>query len=546
MKEGNPKSEEPAREAIRRDELAEEVAVARLMILSPLLDTGLLPRQQKKLRRKIATQGWVHPLQGPHKLSERTLRRWQEKFKIDGLDGLRPRFRKDRNSCKAIREEVLEQARLLKQELPQRTVRKVIELLVIRGYAQEGEIKRATLQRHLHKEGLTGRRLKSKDEPVRRYVAEMPGDVWHSDEKYGPYLWLNGKAVRTRIFGFLDDHSRFCPGLEAYLEGIEENMQGCMKRAIRIWGCPKLLYGDNGKVYVSNQLKRLCGELGIGIAHTRPYTPEANGKQERFWGTLSGFITEANAARFTSLEALNDALWAWVELKYNRAAHSALDTGRTPQEVYFANLESIRMVGEEEMSTAFMHQKRRNVHKDGTFSLDGTCWEAGLTWAGQEVEIRYDPKDPEEVWICAEGKRVVKAQPFSPPAWLPARKTNTVKPETRIGETSRAYLDDLTKRAQKDRQPKGLTHFEPEDPDLPMFTAANLLDSLDLSESSLTTQDRRAMYAIFDTFGPIPFEPARRALEQAIVTWGKRRHLTVYFQIIVDARRSGDSHKETT
>jgi len=546
MKKGKKKPEEVAREKIRRDELAEMVAVARLMILSPLLDTGLTPSQLKELRKRTVKQGWFHPLLGPHKLSDRTLRRWQEKFEIDGLDGLRPRFRRDRNSCKAIPEEVLKLARLLKQELPQRTVGKVIELLVIRGDVGEGEIKRSTLQRYLQKEGLTGRRLKPKDEPVRRYVAKMPGDVWHSDEKYGPYLWLNGKAVRTRIFGFLDDHSRFCPGIEAYLEGVEENMQGCMKRAIRIWGSPKLLYGDNGKVYVSNQLKRLCGELGIAMAHTRPYTPESNGKQERFWATLAAFIIELNAARYTSLEALNQALWAWVDLKYNQVTHSALDTGCTPQEVYFANMESIRMIGEEEISAAFMHLKRRKVHKDGTFSLDGKCWEAGLAWAGQEVEIRYDPKDLKEVWIYAEGKRVVKAQPFSPPAWLPAKKTTSLKPGTKGGETSRAYLEDLTKRAKKGSQPEGLPDFESEEPSQPMFTAANLLNSLELSESSLTTQDRRAMHAIFDTFGPIPLEPARLALEQAIVTWGKRRHLTVYLQIIVDARRPGDSHKERT
>jgi hypothetical protein len=73
---------------------------------------------------------------------------------------------------------------------------------------------------------------------------------------------------------------------------------------------------------------------------------------------------------------------------------------------------------------------------------------------------------------------------------------------------------------------------------------ADLLNSLDMSEIRLTAHDRQTIHAIFDTFGPIPLEPARHALDQAITTWGKRRHLTVYLQAIVDARQPRDSHKE--
>ena len=66
------------------------------------------------------------------------------------------------------------------------------------------------------------------------------------------------------------------------------------------------------------------GLLRLGIVHERtlPYSPYQNGKQEAFWGTLEGrLLNMLDGAVELTLEFLNQATQAWMEIEYNRALH---------------------------------------------------------------------------------------------------------------------------------------------------------------------------------------------------------------------------------
>jgi putative transposase len=69
----------------------------------------------------------------------------------------------------------------------------------------------------------------------------------------------------------------------------------------------------------------------LGIIHetTLPHSPYQNGKQESFWGQVEGRLLAMldNHKDFT-LQFLNEATQAWVEMEYQRAIHS--ETGQTP------------------------------------------------------------------------------------------------------------------------------------------------------------------------------------------------------------------------
>ncbi|MBI2567127.1 MAG: DDE-type integrase/transposase/recombinase [Candidatus Schekmanbacteria bacterium] len=62
-----------------------------------------------------------------------------------------------------------------------------------------------------------------------------------------------------------------------------------MRRAVAIWGCPHLVFADNGRVYVSRQLGRICAELGVALAHAAPYHPQSKGKAETGHSADAGF-----------------------------------------------------------------------------------------------------------------------------------------------------------------------------------------------------------------------------------------------------------------
>ena len=79
---------------------------------------------------------------------------------------------------------------------------------------------------------------------------------------------------------------------------------------------------DNGSAMVAEEVTE--GLLRLGIVHERtlPYSPYQNGKQEAFWGTLEGRLMKMlDGVAELTLEFLNEATQAWMEIEYNRAVH---------------------------------------------------------------------------------------------------------------------------------------------------------------------------------------------------------------------------------
>jgi len=120
---------------MRDQRKAEEIAALRMQLLSPLLAEGLDAAQARQIKARICEQSGI---------SERTLRRYLHQYRNDGFSGLKPKG-KGRNQSGAISPEILEQAILLRREVPGRSVSQIIQILEWEGLALPGEIKRSTL-----------------------------------------------------------------------------------------------------------------------------------------------------------------------------------------------------------------------------------------------------------------------------------------------------------------------------------------------------------------------------------------------------------------
>jgi hypothetical protein len=70
----------------------------------------------------------------------------------------------------------------------------------------------------------------------------------------------------------------------------------------------------------------LCGPTE-DVLHD--HAPQNNGKQESFWGQIEGrLLPMLEGVADLSLDQLNEATLAWIELEYNRKVHS--QTEQTP------------------------------------------------------------------------------------------------------------------------------------------------------------------------------------------------------------------------
>lgn len=77
-----------------------------------------------------------------------------EKYRKGKLEGLKPKERLDRGETRAIRDEIIDEAIKLKEELPYRSVRRLLEILEREGKIKPGEVAVSTLSRILRNNGM--------------------------------------------------------------------------------------------------------------------------------------------------------------------------------------------------------------------------------------------------------------------------------------------------------------------------------------------------------------------------------------------------------
>jgi putative transposase len=381
-----------------RYEQETEIALFRYGLIAQLIhdppDTG----QQEKLLREVASKIYRIPCSKRTRVGVTTLRRYLKAYQEGGFEALRPTKRSDHNKPRAFSEEVLKRAIELREEQPERTTPMLVQLLKRDpGLELEQPINAHTLTTHLRQHGKTRRLLSQKTRPrhYTRFEREHANSLWQADAMDGPWLpdpVVAGRKRRTYLFCFLDDHSRMVPYAEFFWDEAMPRMERVLKVGILRRGIPKAIYVDNGKVYTANQFGAACATLGIQRILASPYAPEGKGKQERFFETLQlQLLPEVEVSKVTTLTALNESLWAWLECLYHQTVHS--ETGQTPLDRYHAGLQSIRTADPEQLRLAFLWREKRTVRKEGVVELQGNTYAVDPALRGQQVELRFDPFD---------------------------------------------------------------------------------------------------------------------------------------------------------
>ena len=117
------------------------------------------------------------------------------------------------------------------------------------------------------------------------------------------------------------------------------------------------------------------------------------------------FQGEAQQAGFQTLEELNTALWAWIDVEYNRRNHSS--TGEPPADRFAVGLpDKHRRIDDLQWFQAlFLQRQRRTVSKYGVVKLCGNQYRT-QAHHGTVIEVRYDPFDLHNVWQFENGRSV--------------------------------------------------------------------------------------------------------------------------------------------
>jgi len=390
------------------DDYAEKVALHRWAVIAEAANEHLTAPERGAVVRAIAARPHAHPDSTEHRYSRATIDRWLRSHKRGGLEALRPVARADTGTVRA-HPELADEAAALRLELPSRSAAQIASMLRYRHGVRVAE---RTIREQLRRRGLHRAALQAEPKVFGRYEAERPNERWITDVLVGPFVpWPRiDSSVKARLFLIVDDHSRLLVDGQFFAHENARACQELLRRAIVRRGVPEVLYADNGAPFSNAWLTRTCAVLGVRMVHSKPYSPEGRGKQERLNSYIrSAFLDEATHRGIASLDELNDLFGAWAEQVANRRVHA--ETRETPID-RFERTGPHRQVDTDKLREAFRWSVTRKVTRTATVPLEGNAYGVDPALVGRRVELRYDPEDLSRIDVYLDGKPAGVAAPF--------------------------------------------------------------------------------------------------------------------------------------
>jgi putative transposase len=383
--------------------------------------------------RSLAAKTWSHPVTGREvRFAGVTIARWYytaRRQRDDPVSALRRAVRKDRGKV-SLAAEFAERLVLQYSEYPHWSYQLHYDNLaaLVKADRALGPLRSySTVKRYMKAHGLVKKaRLRPSERPgelhaekrrqareIRSYEATHVGALWHLDFHHGSKKVLTGGGqwLRPIALGILDDHSRLCCHVQWYLSETAEDLVHGLSQAIQKRGLPRALLTDNGSAMVAEEVTE--GLLRLGVVHERtlPYSPYQNGKQEAFWGTLEGRLLKMlDGVAELTLDLLNQATQAWIEVEYNRAVHR--ETSASPVDRFAQAPDVLRYSpSSESLRDAFrLETKRSQRQSDGTISLEAVRFEIPARYRHfREVAVRYARWDLGRVDLVDERSGIILA-----------------------------------------------------------------------------------------------------------------------------------------
>ena len=218
----------------------------------------------------------------------KTAGKWIERFRADGVEGLRDRSSRPLSSPGQIPLSTADAVESLRR---QRCTQEQI--------AVQLGISKASVSRILNRRGLSLLSALEPQPPRPRYERASPGEIIHIDIKKLGRFNRTGHRITRDVVGHsgtgrpgwefvhvaIDDHSRLAIA-RIFPDEKKESAVAFLEAAVAYYQSLGItvsrIMTDNGSCYRSKAFLRACARLNIKQIRTRPYTPQTNGKAERF------------------------------------------------------------------------------------------------------------------------------------------------------------------------------------------------------------------------------------------------------------------------
>lgn len=291
----------------------------------------------------------------------------------------------------------------------------------------------------------------------RMYDDLESNDIWVADNHtFDIMVNKNNAPVRVYLTAFMDVRSRKMTGWCVTDAPSSDATIFALKRGCEKYGVPKALYTDNGREFLFHDLggngfrkKRkkdepmklpsILDDLGIGFTTALPRNARAKGIERAFYtvketfsklyeGYTGGTILEKpdrlktavkNMSMLTQIDEFKKQVDTYITGIYNKHPHNGEGmNGRSPDEVFKANLIEQRMLPKDKADYMFMRYAKSNtgtlkVGKNGIslkfYGQELQYWNEELwrLYFGKEVYVRYAPDDLNSIRVYDTDKRFI-------------------------------------------------------------------------------------------------------------------------------------------
>lgn len=398
------------------------IAVSRYEIIAPIVTRELPRGARSALIKEQVSKFHLNEKQELITISERTIERYLSNYRNDGLEGLKPVVRSEKNSLKAFSQEALDAAielRLARSELSADSIISILQSQKVQG---ADKMCVSTLNRHFYRLGKDRPALKR--QPRKRYqllTVDGAHQLWICDIWDGPSIFdpLKNKKRRLRLVAIIDSHTRKIIQAEFYFNENRPCLEDALLKAILKYGIPERFYCDNAKIFQSNHLKRIAAELGFRVQHSQPYKPQGRGKIERWFRTVADkfeplLLSQLEADNIKTLVEVNRFLIAWVEEHYHQRRHGSLkmSPAKAMEDALTSGQVLSRQVDPETVREAFLWREKRLVTTLATVKIFNNHYQVDDSLMGKDIEVRYNPYNLNNILIFHEGQYRCKAEPY--------------------------------------------------------------------------------------------------------------------------------------
>jgi len=180
------------------DQSAIEMAYFRFALIAPAIQGTFTDPSKTAYYRRITENELTLPDGRAIRYNPKTLEKWEEYYRKQGMDGLMPKKRRDAGKPRVLGDPAISEIYRLKEKFPRINATLIYHKLIEDGFINQSQVSVSSVQRFIkHNDLRVAVNPNQKDRKA--FEEAYPGGMYQADTSYTAYIKEGGRSRRTYL-----------------------------------------------------------------------------------------------------------------------------------------------------------------------------------------------------------------------------------------------------------------------------------------------------------------------------------------------------------